>query len=319
MDEMARGFEHRPVLLQEVLSLLDIQPGFTCVDATLGGGGHARPMAEKAGFNGSLIGIDQDKTALNAAEANLSDVDCKIILLHGNFRRTDALLHQVGINYVDTVLMDIGVSSHQLDVEERGFTFHKDVSLDMRMDKTQQKTASDLVNSLSVEEIARILWEYAQERWAERIAKFIVDYREKGAITTTGQLVEIIKAAIPAAARRDGPHPARRTFQALRIAVNEELDALSEGLDAALNVLKPGGRLAVITFHSLEDRIVKERFKEWARACDCPPGWPICQCGGANNKVKIITKRPVVPSAEEIENNSRSRSSKLRVCQKKNM
>jgi 16S rRNA (cytosine1402-N4)-methyltransferase len=318
MDEVARGFEHRPVLLQEVLSLLDIQPGFACVDATVGGGGHARPMAEKAGVNGLIIGIDQDQTALNAAEANLSDAACKIILLHGNFRRTDALLHQVGIDCVDTVLMDIGVSSHQLDVAERGFTFHKDVSLDMRMDKTQSKTAADLVNSLSVEEIARILREYAQERWAGRIAKFIVEYRQKNAITTTGQLVEIIKAAIPAAARRDGPHPARRTFQALRIAVNEELDALSEGLDAALNVLRPGGRLAVITFHSLEDRIVKERFKEWARACECPLEWPVCQCGGANNKIELITRRPVVPSTEEIESNPRSRSSKLRVCQKKN-
>lgn len=310
------SFSHRSVLLEETIELLAISPGAVCVDGTVGGAGHALRMAELAGPTGLIVGIDQDDEALQAAEAVLAEGAAPFRLLKGNFRGMDRLLEEAGLGPADAVLMDIGVSSRQLDEEERGFTYQKEAPLDMRMDQQAPVTAADLLRRLSQEELIRILREYAEERWAARIAQFIVEARKERTIETTHQLVEIIKAAIPAAARRDGPHPARRTFQALRIAVNEELDALSEGLDAALRVLKPGGRLAVITFHSLEDRIVKERFKAWSMACHCPPEWPICQCGGEKQQVVIITRHPVAPSEQELRENPRSRSAKLRVCQR---
>ncbi|HPT67822.1 MAG TPA: 16S rRNA (cytosine(1402)-N(4))-methyltransferase RsmH [Bacillota bacterium] len=310
-------FAHQPVLLNEVLAVLAVQPGEICVDATVGGGGHARRLAECAGSDGMLIGLDQDEMALAAAEEALTGAPCRVKLLRGNFRRLDLLLSLAEIPQVDVVLMDIGVSSHQLDEEERGFTYRTDAPLDMRMDRSLRRTAADLVRELSQEELTRIIREYGEERWAARIAEFIVKERQKGSITTTGQLVQIIKAAVPAGARREGPHPARRTFQALRIAVNEELDALSQGLDAALKVLRPGGRLAVITFHSLEDRIVKERFRDWARDCTCPKEWPVCQCGGKESKVELITRKPLLPSKEELAENPRARSAKLRAVRKR--
>lgn len=313
---MVISFSHRSVLLEETIELLAIQPGAVCVDATVGGAGHARRMADLAGASGLIIGIDQDNEALLAAEMALREGKAPYRLLRGNFRHMDQLLKEASLEPVDAILMDIGVSSRQLDEEERGFTYQKDAPLDMRMDQRNPLNAAELLRRISREELTRILREYGEERWAARIAQFIVDYRKERPLETTGQLVEIIKAAIPAAARRDGPHPARRTFQALRIAVNEELDALSEGLDAALEILKPDGRLAVITFHSLEDRIVKERFKTWARACHCPPEWPICQCGGEQRRVQIVTRHPITPTEEELRENPRSRSAKLRVCQR---
>lgn len=310
------AFEHQPVLLKEVLAALAVQPGEVCVDATVGGAGHARRLGECVGQDGMLIGLDQDDAALEAAEAALQGVLCKVRLIRGNFRRMDLLLSQADVSGVDVVLMDIGVSSYQLDEEERGFTYRADVPLDMRMDMTLPLTAADLVRKLSQDELTRILREYGEEKWAARIAEFIVRERKNQTIATTGQLVEIIKAAVPAGARRNGPHPARRTFQALRIAVNEELDALSQGLDAALRVLSPGGRLAVITFHSLEDRIVKERFRDWSKECTCPKEWPICKCGGNENIVEHVTRKAVLPSAEEVAENPRARSAKLRVVRK---
>lgn len=305
-------FQHQSVLLHESLELLAIKPGDICVDATLGGGGHARYMAERTGPDGILIGIDQDQNALNAASDVLSEAPCQVVLEKGNFRHIERLIQEAGFPGADTILFDLGVSSPQLDWEERGFTYREDAPLDMRMDTDQPVTAAELLRTLSHRELTTILRDNADERWAARIAEFIVAYREKQPIETTGQLVEIIKAAIPAAARRDGPHPARRTFQALRIAVNEELEVLEEGLEAALRTLRPGGRLAVITFHSLEDRRVKDAFRNWAKDCHCPPEWPICQCGGAKSLAKILTRHPILPSPEELEVNPRARSAKLR-------
>lgn len=311
-------FQHQSVLLHEALDLLAIKPGDICVDATLGGAGHSRFMAEMTGATGTLIGIDQDWNALKAAEEKLGQAPCRVVLKKGNFRDMERLLEEAGYPRVDTILFDLGVSSPQLDVEERGFTYREDAPLDMRMDTDQPLTAADLLQTLSQREITMLLRDNAEERWAARIAEFIVAYRAKQPIQTTGQLVEIIKAAIPAAARRDGPHPARRTFQALRIAVNEELEALQEGLEAAIRVLRPGGRLAVITFHSLEDRPVKEMFQRWAKDCRCPKEWPICQCGGEQSLVKILTRHPVLPSPDELNANPRARSAKLRAVIKKN-
>lgn len=310
-------FQHQSVMLEEVIAHLSIQPGEICVDATLGGAGHAGRMANETGKNGLLIGIDQDRNALEAAQERLAHAPCRVILKKGNFRHIQRLLSEIDTPAVDVILFDLGVSSPQLDWEERGFTYRADAPLDMRMDLDQPVTAADLLRTLSQQEITKILRENAEERWAARIAEFIVEYRKKQPIETTGQLVEIIKAAIPAGARKNGPHPARRTFQALRIAVNQELDALEEGLESAVQCLKPGGRIAVITFHSLEDRRVKEAFQHWAKDCHCPPEWPICQCGGNRGIIKILTRHPVLPTEEELEKNPRARSAKLRVAMKK--
>ncbi len=238
-----------------------------------------------------------------------------MILRHGNFRNLNKILKEESIPLVDGILLDIGVSSMQLDLNERGFSYHKSAPLDMRMDSSQGLTATDIINEFSLEELTRVIREYGEERWAARIAEFIVKQRAKSRITTTEQLVTIIKAAIPASARRKGPHPARRTFQAIRIAVNEELEALKEGLESGLSCLKPGGRMVIISFHSLEDRIVKRIFRARARSCRCPANIPICQCSG-KPEIKILTPHPIVPSEEERAKNPRSKSAKLRAAYK---
>ena len=306
------NFHHIPVLLEETLELLQLVPGGTYVDGTLGGGGHSLEILKRILPDGRLIGIDRDPAALDAARSRLQAYAENFQGVHGNYADMKSILQELNLSAVDGVLLDLGVSSHQLDTPERGFSYHEDVRLDMRMDTTQDFSAYDLVNESSAEGLSKIIWEYGEERWAKRIAEFIVNNRP---VETTAQLVEVIKMAVPASARRDGPHPARRTFQALRIAVNQELSLLEEAIRSAAEVLKPGGRLCVITFHSLEDRIVKNTFRSLKNPCTCPPGAPICICG-KKPTADIITRKPVLPGCEELEQNPRARSAKLRACQK---
>ncbi|NLY53838.1 MAG: 16S rRNA (cytosine(1402)-N(4))-methyltransferase RsmH [Firmicutes bacterium] len=307
------SFSHEPVLLQETLDLLEPLPGETVVDCTLGAGGHTMAMWQRMQGKGRLIAIDQDPAAIANAKATLPT---EIVLVHDNFRNLKSILLSLGVDYAHRILFDLGVSSPQLDIAERGFSYQQEAALDMRMNPDNSLTAAQLVNESTEEELARIIWEYGEERWAKRIAAFVVKYRqEKGPIETTGQLVDIIKRAVPAAARQNGPHPAKRTFQALRIAVNNELELLAPALEIAIDSLTPGGRVAVISFHSLEDRIVKQVFRKLAQGCTCPPRLPVCICG-KEPKLKIITKRPVTPSKSEIKNNPRARSSKLRVAER---
>lgn len=308
------SFVHEPVLLKEALQLLMPRPGEIAVDCTLGGGGHTKAIWQQMQGKGQLIAIDQDLAAIAHAKATLPP---QITIVHDNFRNLHSILLALGILHVNRILFDLGVSSPQLDEAERGFSYQHDAPLDMRMNSQSITTASQLVNELPEAELARIIWEYGEERWSKRIAAFIVSHRaEQGAIVTTGQLVDIIKRAVPAGARRDGPHPAKRTFQALRIAVNNELDFLTSALDSAVDVLAPGGRVAVITFHSLEDRIVKQTFRQLEQGCTCPPRLPVCVCG-KKSLVQVITRKPIVPSQAEIERNPRARSSKLRVAERR--
>ena len=309
-------YRHTPVLLAEVTQHLSPQPGSIIVDCTLGGAGHAKRFAQLIAPTGILVGIDQDDAALTAAAATLPLGQQSIVLLRGNFGDLDSLLAEAHIAYVDGFLFDLGVSSPQLDVAERGFSYREDAPLDMRMDPEHQAlTAADVVATYSEADLARIIREYGEERWASRIAAFIVEQRAHRTIATTGDLVEAIKAAIPAAARRQGGHPAKRTFQALRIEVNGELDVLERALEAAIRWLVPKGRIAVISYHSLEDRIVKRVFALGARGCTCPPDLPVCTCG-REPVLRIVTRRPVVPTAKEVEANPRARSAKLRVAEK---
>ncbi|MDO4590940.1 MAG: 16S rRNA (cytosine(1402)-N(4))-methyltransferase RsmH [Slackia sp.] len=317
---MTNEFRHIPVLLDECLRYANLKQDGIYVDATLGGAGHSCAMASLLGEDGCLIGIDQDEMALAAAGARLKALDRAdapaIELLRGNFGDMDELLLQAEVPGVDAFLFDLGVSSPQLDLPARGFSFKEDAPLDMRMDPDRTSvTAADLVNTLDVGELTRIIRDYSDEKWASRIAQFIVAAREHGPIETSGQLVEIIKAAIPASARRAGGHPAKRTFQALRIEVNAELSVLRRGLEAAVRWLRPKGRIMVISYHSLEDRVVKEVFAAHARTCTCPPGLPVCACG-ADPVLKQVTRKPVLPSPAEIERNPRARSAKLRVAEK---
>ena len=309
------AFHHIPVLLRETMDALAVRPGGTYIDCTVGGGGHAAEILRRSAPDGRLIGLDQDDNALRAAGERLAPFGDRVTLVRTNFERIAEVAERLGIDGADGVLMDIGVSSHQFDEAERGFSYHHDAPLDMRMDRTQPLSARDLVNEWEEAEIARVIREYGEERWASRIAQFIVRARSQRPIETTGELVEIIKAAIPAGARREGGHPARRTFQALRIAVNDELGALERGLEGALRVLRPGGRLAVITFHSLEDRIVKQTFARWARPCTCPPDIPVCVCG-QKPLAEPVNRKPVKASAEELKENPRSRSATLRAVVK---
>jgi 16S rRNA (cytosine1402-N4)-methyltransferase len=304
-------FVHTSVLPEVAVEKLNCRPGGTYVDCTLGGGGHARRIIERIEPGGTFIGIDQDINAINYCRNLLNGYDVGLMLIHTNFSR----LKQVVEQPVDGIIFDLGVSSPQLDQAERGFSYMQDAPLDMRMNSENPLSAKEIVNSYSEEQLNTIIWQYGEERWAKRIAKFIVSEREEQSIQTTGQLVEIIKKAIPAGARREGPHPAKRTFQALRIAVNDELNVLGQSLQDAVDLLKPGGRIAVITFHSLEDRIVKGVFGQNSKSCICPPELPICQCGG-KPVLKLITRRPIVPSEEELKVNPRSRSAKLRVAEK---
>jgi 16S rRNA (cytosine1402-N4)-methyltransferase len=307
-------FEHISVLLNESVNALVTDTGGIYVDCTLGGSGHASAIANQLDTGGRLIGLDQDPAAIQAGKERLSQAQCKIDIVKSNFRFLGKVLNELEIEQVNGILFDLGVSSHQLDVAERGFSYMQDAPLDMRMDPEAGICAGDVVNSYKEEELTRILYEYGEERWAKRIAGFVVDARKNGPIATTGELVEIIKNAIPAAARREGPHPAKRTFQAIRIEVNNELEILRDTFVAAVERLKIGGRICIITFHSLEDRIAKQTLQNLAKNCVCPPAMPICNC---NHKAQIkILGKPVMPSRAEIEANSRSRSAKLRIAEK---
>ncbi len=307
-------FHHITVLQNEAVEMLNIKPNGIYVDATLGGGGHSKKILTKLDHTGRLIAIDQDELAINNAQKTFQTEE-RITILRGNFRQITDLLKGIGIDKVDGILFDIGVSSPQFDIKERGFSYQNEAPLDMRMDTRQTLTAYKIINEWEEEELQTVIWKYGEEPFAKRIAKKIVEIRKKKVIETTTELAEIIKSAIPAKARRSGGHPAKQTFQALRIVVNDELNSLKEGLEQGISLLNEFGRIAVITFHSLEDRIVKETFKEKASTCTCPPDFPVCVCG---NKpiVKILTKRPILPTEEEIENNFRARSAKLRVAEK---
>lgn len=317
---MTSEYRHIPVLLQESLDALALEPGMTYLDATLGGAGHSLEAARRIGPTGMLIGIDQDPAARAAAtkrlEALPDDVRPRILVLDGNFGSMDRLLVEAQIPCVDAALFDLGVSSVQIDTPSRGFSFKEDGPLDMRMDSSKQTlTAQEIINTYNAADLTRIIRNYSDEKWASRIADFIVKSREAAPIETSAQLVDVVKAAIPASARRATGHPAKRTFQALRIEVNAELDVSRSGLDAAIRWLAPGGRVAAISYHSLEDRIVKDAFKDLSQGCVCPPELPVCACG-RKPALKILTKKPVMPSVEEVERNPRSRSAKLRVAQR---
>lgn len=309
-------FEHKSVLLYETVDSLNIKPDGIYVDGTLGGGGHAYEVASRLGENGRLIGIDQDADAIRAATERLEPFKEKITIVRSNYRNIREVLEGLGIQKVDGIYLDLGVSSYQLDTAERGFTYREDAPLDMRMDQRNDKTAADIVNDYTEMELFRVIRDYGEDKFAKNIAKHIVKAREKGRIETTDQLVEIIKAAIPAKMRAEGGHPAKRTFQAIRIELNKELEVLTESIDTMIDLLNPGGRLSIITFHSLEDRIVKTRFRTNENPCVCPPNLPVCVCG-KKSKGKVVTRKPIIPDEKEIEENKRSKSSKLRVFERK--
>ena len=307
-------FHHVSVLLNETLDGLAIKPEGTYVDCTLGGGGHSHAIGERLSTEGMIVGLDQDVAALEAASKRLEDLSCQVKVIKTNFSNLKQALQEAGIHEVDGFVFDLGVSSHQLDTAERGFSYMQDGPLDMRMNQSGALTAETVVNTYSSEELYRIIWDYGEERWAKRIVQFILEAREEEPITSTSQLVDIIKRAIPAKARQEGPHPAKRTFQALRIEVNQELQILHDAFVDAVFMLKPKGRIAVITFHSLEDRITKQTFKELAQGCTCPPSLPMCVCHHVPT-VKAKNKA-VEPSQREVEENPRARSAKLRVAVK---
>ncbi len=305
------NFSHIPVLLTETIDGLNIKPDGIYVDGTAGGGGHSYEILKRL-TSGKLYSIDQDPDAVAAVTERFKN-EPNSIILKGNFSNMKELLEEKQVYSVDGVLLDIGVSSHQLDTAERGFSFHEDAPLDMRMSQ-EGLTAADLVNSLSYEELTKIIFTYGEEKYASSIVKAIIKQREIKPVTTTFELAEIIKNSVPQKVRREG-HPARKTFQALRIAVNHELDALEKGLNEAFEILNPEGRLAVITFHSLEDRIVKQKMAEWFKGCICPKDFPVCVCGN-KPKAKAITRKPITANSLELDKNLRSRSAKLRICEK---
>lgn len=308
-------FKHVSILLAECLDSLHIRPDGVYVDATLGGAGHSRHIAERLTAGGRLIAIDRDDMALDNARVRLADVMDRVTLVKSDFRNLDQAIASCGVEKVDGILFDLGVSSPQLDIAERGFSYMQDARLDMRMDQQQTLSAYEVVNTWDRAELRRILLEYGEERYAPQISAAIVRQREQQPIETTFQLADIIRSAMPPAARREKQHPAKRSFQAIRIAVNDELMAVQEAMDRAIDVLAPGGRLAVITFHSLEDRIVKTAFRKAAQGCTCPKDFPVCVCG-KKAKVKLTTRKPLLPSVQEIAQNPRARSAKLRVCEK---
>ena len=307
-------FSHKSVLLNETIEGLNVRKGKIYLDGTLGGAGHSYEILKKLHGTGLLIGIDQDQEALKAARERLSEFK-NVEYFNLNYIDFEKALDELGIEKIDGVLLDIGVSSYQFDNPERGFSYRFDAPLDMRMDKSLEISAKDIVNTYSEDEITEIIREYGEEKWASRISKFIVQDRKNKKIDTTFELVEIIKNAIPAGARRNGPHPAKRTFQALRIEVNKELDVLKNSIDKFVHRLNPGGRIAIITFHSLEDRIVKNSFKYLEKDCICPPTSPICTCN-KKREIKIITRKPITASEEELKENNRSHSAKLRIAEK---
>ena len=309
-------FEHKSVLLYETVDSLNIKPDGIYVDGTLGGGGHAFEVASRLGENGRLIGIDQDADAIQAATKRLEPFKEKVTIVRSNYRNIREVLTGLGIQKVDGIYLDLGVSSYQLDTAERGFTYRENAPLDMRMDQRNEKTAADIVNDYTEMELFRVIRDYGEDKFAKNIAKHIVRARENGRIETTDPLVEIIKAAIPAKMRQEGGHPAKRTFQAIRIELNKELEVLTESIDTMIDLLNPDGRLSIITFHSLEDRIVKLRFRDNENPCVCPPNLPVCVCG-KKSKGKVITRKPIIPADVEIEENKRSKSSKLRVFERR--
>lgn len=307
-------FSHVPVLLNETIGHLNIKENGIYVDCTLGGGGHSLEILKRLSKDGRLIGIDQDRDALKAAEERLKDYE-NFTPVHDNFHNIKNILEELKIDKVDGILADLGVSSYQLDEPSRGFSYMHDAPLDMRMNRDSNFSAFDVVNGYDEEKLYHVIRDYGEERFAKRIAKFIAERRQEKAINTTFELVEIIKAAVPARFRREGPHPAKRTFQAIRIEVNKELQILNGTIEDSVDKLKTGGRICIITFHSLEDRIVKNKYRQLQNPCTCPKDLPICVCG-KKPKIKIITRKPIEASSEELEYNPRSRSAKLRVAEK---
>ncbi|WP_461809809.1 16S rRNA (cytosine(1402)-N(4))-methyltransferase RsmH [Faecalimonas sp.] len=308
-------FEHKSVLLEETVNGLNIKPDGIYVDGTLGGGGHAFEVCKQLSDKGSFIGIDQDEAAIEAAGIRLRDFGEKVTIVRSNYCDMKSQLQKLGIDKVDGIVLDLGVSSYQLDTAERGFSYRVDVPLDMRMDRRQEMTAKDIVNTYSEMELYRIIRDYGEDKFAKNIAKHIVLERARGSIETTGQLIEVIKRAIPMKFQKNGGHPVKRTFQAIRIELNKELDVLRDSLDEMIDMLNENGRICIITFHSLEDRIVKSIFRRNENPCTCPSHFPVCVCGN-ESKGKVITRKPILPSADELEYNSRSKSAKLRIFER---
>lgn len=310
-----QSFSHYSVLLGESVDGLCVKPDGIYVDCTLGGGGHSEAIASRLREGGRLISIDQDSAAILASKVRLAPYADRVTFIKNNFRNVSEVLSELGIEKIDGAVIDLGVSSYQLDTPERGFSYMHDAPLDMRMDSEADMSAYDVINTYSEEQLKKIIFDYSEERFAPRIAARICAARESKPIETTYELVDIIKSAIPAKAREDGPHPAKRTFQAIRIEVNSELSIIEPTLNALIYALDKGGRLSVITFHSLEDRIVKQAFKNASAGCTCPPGFPVCVCGN-KPKIKVITGKPISPSERELGENPRSRSAKLRIAEK---
>lgn len=308
-------FRHKSVLLDETIDNLNIKPDGIYVDGTLGGGGHSYEIAKRLSDKGRLIGIDQDEDAIRAATERLQEFSSRVTIVRNNYCNMNLVLDELGIDKVDGIILDLGVSSYQLDTAERGFTYKVDAPLDMRMDQRQSLTAKDIINGYSEYDLYRIIRDYGEDKFAKNIAKYIVMARQSEEITTTFQLNEIIKAAIPMKCRAVGGHPSKKTYQAIRIELNHELDVLENSIDMMIDRLNSKGRICIITFHSLEDRIVKTRFKNNENPCTCPPDFPVCVCGKAS-KGKVITRKPILPSEEELNENKRSKSSKLRVFEK---
>ena len=308
-------FKHKSVLLYETVDQLNIKPDGIYVDGTLGGGGHSYEIASRLSDKGRLIGIDQDEDAIKAASERLKPFMDRVTIVRNNYCNMDKVLDELSIDKVDGIMLDLGVSSYQLDTAERGFTYNVDAKLDMRMDQRQEVTARDIVNDYSEYDLYIIIRDYGEDRFEKNIAKHIVAARQKKPIETTFELNEIIKAAIPMKVRATGGHPSKRTYQAIRIELNRELEVLENSIDMMIDRLNKGGRLCIITFHSLEDRIVKVRYKNNENPCTCPPSFPTCVCG-KKSKGKVITRKPIIPSEEELEENSRSKSSKLRVFER---
>lgn len=308
-------FEHKSVLLEETVNGLNIKPDGIYVDGTLGGGGHAYEVCKHLNNKGRFIGIDQDEAAIEAAGSRLIDFGERVTIVRSNYCDMKSKLQELGIDKVDGIVLDLGVSSYQLDTAERGFSYRADAPLDMRMDQRQKMTARDIVNDYSEADLYRVIRDYGEDRFAKNIAKHIVMERAKGPIETTGQLNEVISRAIPMKIQKTSGHPSKRTYQAIRIELNHELDVLKDTLDTMIDLLNPGGRICIITFHSLEDRIVKSAFRKNEDPCICPKNFPVCVCGNVS-KGKVITKKPILPGEEELEFNSRSKSAKLRIFER---
>lgn len=309
-------FKHKSVLLEETIEALNIRPEGIYVDGTLGGGGHSYEICRRLSEKGRLVGIDQDAAAIEAAQERLGEFKDKVTIIRSNYCDMKKELTAIGITAVDGIVLDLGVSSYQLDTADRGFTYREDALLDMRMDQRQSMTARDIVNGYSEMELYRVIRDYGEDKFAKNIAKHIVSERQKKSIETTGELIQIIKAAIPMKVRAVGGHPAKKTFQAIRIELNRELEVLENSLDDVIDLLNDGGRICVITFHSLEDRIVKNIFRRNENPCICPKEFPVCVCG-RKPKGKVITRKPIVPGNEELEENKRAKSSKLRVFERR--